>query len=196
MTTQIHPGEVVHSMDHLVLDLAAVTGQGAYFTIYSLGLMRDVGPGRVALMRVHVDGRTVDRCFAETIGLGMRMQSRLRAMGGPTVGVDHTPIQATIRRVPTSGQGEHWVVESADHTVTASWSAPDRPFWLSAPAPVFHPTRDYVTTMIGYRHAELVLDGTDVPGVPYDHPGWGERFGFAFSSCHVALAETAIEARS
>jgi hypothetical protein len=199
MKAEIHPGEVIHSMDHLVLDLAAPDGSIAYFTIYSLGLMRDVGTGLVALLRVSTPAGVLDRCFGETIGLAARMQRRLRMIrsdGGsaPAVGVENTPVQASIRRLSTFGQGEQWLVESTDHTISASWSAAEVPFWVSAPAPIFHPERDYVTTMISYRRAELVVDGAVIEGSPYPHSGWEERLGRPFSSCHVALAETAIEA--
>jgi len=195
----IHPGEVIHSMDHLVLDLATADGTTANATIYSLGHMRDVGAGRVALVRIPTTNGVLDRCFGETIGLAARMQRRLRAIraeGGPApeVGTSSRPIQATIRRLPTSEQGEHWVVESTDHTVSASWSSADLPVWVSAPAGTFHPSRDYVATMISYRRAELIVDGTMVEGAPYAHAGWEGRLGRPFSSCHVALAETAIEA--
>lgn len=199
MKAEIHPGEVIHSMDHLVLDLATPDGAIAYFTIYSLGLMRDVGTGLVALIRVTTLDGILDRCFGETIGLAARMQRRLRTIrsdGGtaPAVGVENTPVQASIQRIATFGHGEQWLIESADHTISASWSAAETPFWLSAPAPAFHPERDYVTTMISYRRAELVVDGAVIDGAPYDHSGWEERLGRPFSSCHVALAETAIEA--
>lgn len=199
MTVDIHPGNVVHSMDHLVLDLATPDGATAYFTIYSLALMRDVGQGQVALLRVSTPEGILDRCFGETIGLAARMQHRLRDMRAdgnafPAVGVEGAPRQASIRRTRTSPQGEHWTVESADHMISASWISPEPAFWLSAPAPAFHPTRDYVTTMVSYRGAELVVDGTTIAGDPYSHEEWEQRLGRSFSSCHVALAETAIEA--
>lgn len=197
MTVDIHPGEVVHSMDHLVLDLGTTDGTTAYFTLYSIGLMRDVGSGQVALLRVPTPEGVLDRCFGDTVGLAARMQRRLRAIrseGGaaPIVGLDHEPVQATIRR--SSDEGEHCVVQSGDHVISATWSEPEPAFWLSAPAPTFHPTRDYVTTMVSYRRAELVVDGTTVAGDPYAHDGWQQRLGRPFSSCHAALAETAIEA--
>jgi hypothetical protein len=78
--------------------------------------------------------------------------------------------------------------------VSATWSAPESAFWLSAAAPAFHPTRDYVTTMIGYRRAALVVDGVAIDGQPYHHDVWQQRLGRQFSSCHAAWAETAIEA--
>ena len=197
MTTEIHPGEVVHSMDHLVLDLATPDNKTAYFTIYSLGLMRHVGAGRVALLRVETPDGVIDRCFGDTVDLARRMQDRLRgirAEGGPApaVGVDHSPLAASIRR--TSDQDERWLVESDEHTISASWSQGEEPFWLTAPAPAFHPTRDYATTFVSYRQAELVVDGTAIDGSPFPHEEWQRRLGRPFSSCHVALAETAIEA--
>lgn len=196
----VHPGEVVHSMDHLVLDIMSGETPPAYFTIYSLGHMRDVGAGRVALLRVVTADEAIDRCFSETVELGTRMQQRLRtirANGGPApeAGTTDRPILATIRRLPGPDEEERWVVESPEHTITATWSAPEPPFWVSAPAPAFHPSHDYVTTMISYRRAGLVVDGTPIAGEPYDHTGWQQRLGLPFSSCHVALAETAIEAR-
>lgn len=196
---EIHPGSVVHSMDHLVLDLVGPEGTTAYFTIYSVALMRGVGPGRVALLRVATSDGVFDRCFGETIEHAARMQHRLRAIrseGGsvPLVGSDHAPARAAITRRTTSGSGEQWTVRSDDHTITASWSDPETPFWLSAPAPTFHPNRDYVTTMVSYQHAELVVDGVTVTGDAYSHGEWQQRLGRPFSSCHAALAETAIEA--
>lgn len=188
----------MHSMDHLVLDLANHIGPTAYFTIYSLGLMRGVGPGRVALLRLENQGGAVERCFGETVGLAARMQERLRAMrseGGsvPALGGDDAPAQATIRRLPSSNETEQWLIRSDDYEIVASWSDPEPALWLSAPAPAFHPTRDYVTTMVGYRHAELVVDGTRMTGKPYVHELWQQRLGRPFSSCHAALAETAID---
>ena len=199
MTVDIHPGTVVHAMDHLVLDLATPDGAIAYFTIYSVALMQDVGAGRVALLRVSTPDGVLDRCFGETIGLAARMQRRLRTIrsegtGVPRVGVEHAPERATLRRSTTSNHGEHWMVQSDDHVISASWSDPDPVFWLSAPAPAFHPTNDYVTTMISYRRAELIVDGTTVAGEPYAHEEWQRRLSRPFSSCHIALAETAIEA--
>lgn len=198
MTADIHPGKVVHSMDHLVLDLETPDAATAYFTIYSLSLP-EVGPGRVALLQVSTPDGVFDRCFGETIGLAARMQRRLRDIrseGGvaPAVGIEPAPLQASIQRAPTSEQGEHWIVQSSDHLISASWSAPEPAFWLSARAPAFHPTRDYVTTMINYRQAELVVNGATIAGDPYAHDGWEQRLGRPLSSCHVALAETAIEA--
>ena len=195
MTTEIHPGEVVHAMDHFVLDLATPDNTTAYFTIYSLGLMRQVGAGRVALLRVETLDGVIDRCFGDTVDLARRMQDRLkgiRAEGGPSpaVGIDHPPLVASIRRT----SDERWLIESDQHTISASWSDGEAPFWLTAPAPAFHPTRDYATTFISYRQAELVVDGTTIDGQPYPHEAWEQRLGRPFSSCHVALAETAIEA--
>lgn len=199
MTVDIHAGKVVHAMDHLVLDLQTPSGATAYFTIYSLALMRDVGPGRVALLQVPTPDGVLERCFGETIGLAVRMQQRLRsirAQGGalPEIGVHRAPQQATISRSTTSVQGEHWMVHSGDHVISASWSDPEPAFWLSAPAPAFHPDRDYFTTLVSYHSAELVVDGTTVSGDPYNHDLWQRRLGRPFSSCHVALAETAVEA--
>lgn len=195
----VHPGEVVHSMDHLVLDITSGGTPTAYFTIYSLGHMRDVGAGRVALLRVFTADSAIDCCFSETIELGSRMQERLRTIrtgGGsaPEAGTTGRPILATIRRLPGSDEEERWVVESPEHTIAATWSAPAPPFWVSAAAPTFHPSHDYVTTMISYRQASLVVDDTPISGQPYDHTSWEQRLGMPFSSCHVALAETAIEA--
>ena len=186
-------------MDHLVLELATPDDTIAYFTIYSLGLMRDVGSGRVALLRVSTPAGVLDRCFGDTIDLAERMQRRLRGIrsdGGsvPAVGIEHPPLRASIRRIPSSGESETWMIASAEHTISATWSAAEPAFWLSAPAPAFHPTRDYVTTMISYRRAELVVDGATIDGEPHDHAGWEQRLGRPFSSCHAALAETAIEA--
>ncbi|HEX2154210.1 MAG TPA: hypothetical protein VHL52_09535 [Acidimicrobiia bacterium] len=199
MTVQIHAGEVVHSMDHLVLELATPDESTAYFTIYSIGLMRDVGSGRVALLRVTNSEGIIDRCFGESIDLAERMQRRLRGIrsdGGPApaAGTEHPPLQASIRRLPSVEGNEVWTVASAEHTVSATWSSADPSFWLSASAPAFHPTRDYVTTMTSYRRAELVVDGVTIRGEPHDHSGWIQRLGRPFSSCHAAWAETAIEA--
>ena len=200
MTAQIHPGDVVHTMDHLVLDLTGPRGARAYFTVYSLGFMLDVGSGRVALLRIERDGVVLDRCYGETIGLALRMQQRLRsirAFGGPApaAGIDHAPIQASIRRTPAAGHGEQWQVESSDSVITASWSDPEPAFFVDAPAPAFHPSRDYVTTLVGYGRAELVVDGERTTGSPYPHTEWERRLGRPLSSCHIAMAETAIEAR-
>jgi hypothetical protein len=198
MAVNIHPGKVVHSMDHLVLDLATAGKTTAYFTIYSLAFMLGVGPGRVALLRVSTPDGVTDRCFGETIGLAARMQHRLRTIrseGGavPQVGLDTSPQRATIHRSNAS-QGEHWMVQSDDHFISASWSDPAPAFWLSAPAPALHPTRDYVTSMVSYQRAELTVDGSILGGVPYAHDWWQQKLGRPFSSCHAALAETAIEA--
>lgn len=198
MTAVIHRGEVVHSMDHLVLELATPDDTIAYFTIYSLGLMRGVGSGNVALLRVSTPDGILDRCFGETIDLAERMQHRLRGIrsdGGsvPAAGTEHPPLRASIRRIPSSGESETWMVGSEEHTISAAWSAAEPAFWLSAPAPAFHPTRDYVTTMISYRRAELVVDGITIDGEPHDHAGWEQRLGRPLSSCHAAWAETAIE---
>ena len=67
-------------MDHLVLDLATPDGADAYFTIYSIALMRGVGSGQVALLRVSTPDGLLDRCFGTTIGLATRMQQRLRGI--------------------------------------------------------------------------------------------------------------------
>lgn len=199
MTVEIHPGNVVHAMDHLVLDLNTSGGATAYFTIYSLALMRSVGAGRVALLQIPTPDGVLERCFGETIGLAVRMQRRLRSIrsqGGaiPEIGTQRAPQQAAIMRSTTSTPGEHWLVHSGDHVISASWSDPEPAIWLSAPAPEFHPELDYFTTLVSYQSAELVVDGTTVSGDPYNHDVWQRRLGRPFSSCHVALAETAVEA--
>ena len=185
-------------MDHLVLDLAASDGSTAYFTIYSLGVMRDVGPGRVALLQVATPNGVVDHCFGEPVGVAARMQKRLKTIGAqrssiPSVGIDCPPEDATIVRSTTSETCERWVVQSRDHVVSASWSDPEPALWLSAPAPAFHPTQDYFTTMISYRRAKLVIDGIPAAGRPFPHDLWQQRLGRPFSSCHAAFAESAVE---
>jgi hypothetical protein len=186
-------------MDHLVLDLVGSGGASAYFTIYSLGIMRDVGPGLVALLRAGTPDGVVDFCFGETVEVAERMQARLRGLsqggGAPEVGIANPPVEASIRRVPCGEHEMRWTVESRHHTVSAHWSVAEPPIWLSAPAPAFHATRDYTTVLVGYRHAALVVDGHPVEGKPYDHSAWNQRLGQPFSSCHAALAETAVQAQ-
>jgi hypothetical protein len=184
-------------MDHFVLDLEGPDGSSAYFTVYSLSMMQDVGTGTVALLRISTSDGIHDHCFGETTELAARMQARLRDMqsqGVAPAGTDGKPTQAMIRRSPSAERGVEWVVESADHLISASWSLPDPAFWLTAPAPAFHHKRDYATVMVGYREAELVVDGNMAEGDPYDHPLWRARLGRSFSSCHAALSETAVEA--
>ena len=50
------------------LHLAAIGDLDAYFTIYSIALMRGVGSGQVALLRVSTPDGLLDRCFGTTIG--------------------------------------------------------------------------------------------------------------------------------
>ena len=198
MKADIHQGEVIHSMDHFVLDLTSTGGAKAYFSIYALGFMKDVGAGMVALLRLDTPNGLLDRCFGETISLATRMQARLRTMrhgqgNAPNAGLEHAPTRASIRRSPSTGQSQQWVVESASHTISASWTKPEPPIWLSAPAPAFHPSRDYFTAMVSYDSAELVVDESAFEGSPYRHGAWEDRLGRPFSSCHAALSEVAVE---
>ncbi len=193
----LHPGDVVHSMDHFVMELATARPPTSYFTIYALGLMPAVGSGHVALASVDHGGRRLDLCLAESLQLGERMQQRLRALGGgavPAGAVAAAPQLAHFSRLVSAGGEYRWVVESAAHRIEARWGGAEPAFWVSAPAPAFHPTRDYTSTFVGHWQAELVVDGLPVPGRPFDHAWWEERLGRRFSSCHVALAETAVEA--
>lgn len=195
MTVQIHDGEVIHSMDHYVLDLVGDNRSTAYFTVYELGMMRDVGSGLVALVRIATPSGTEDYCFGETIGLAARMQARLRHMDrAPSIGTTNAPLRADIRRDPTFTQGVHWSVTAADHSVSATWASPEASFLVHAPAPSFHAERDYTTVMVGYDEAELVIDGQRVGGAPYSHAEWERRLGRPLSSCHVAFGEIAVEA--
>ncbi|HUG74708.1 MAG TPA: hypothetical protein VMM81_03430 [Acidimicrobiia bacterium] len=186
-------------MDHFVLDLATPDIKIAYFTVYSLGHMAEMGSGRVALLSATTNVGLVDVCFAETLELGERMQARLRALrqdGGraPEVGVSSTPVLGSFSLTP-SEEGEFtWTVDSTAHRVEATWRSGHEPFFVSAPMGSFHPSRDYVATMISFGQADLRIDDDAVDGHPYPHAWFEEVLGRTFSSCHVALAETAVEA--
>ena len=72
-----HPGSLIHSIDHYVLDLRWDDRTSAYLSLYSVGYMPEVGAGTIAMVQLATDRHEVALCLAETEELGIRMQQRL-----------------------------------------------------------------------------------------------------------------------
>lgn len=192
----IRPGSLVHAMDHYVADLFEAGTRTAYVSLYSIAVMPATGPGRVAMVRIDDGARTIEACVAETAELGRRMQQRLATAASdrvPPAGVA-TPVYVGAFRLSSD---EHatttWTVEWGAHQLEVAWPAGDLPFLVDAPAGTFHPTRDYLATMSGHPDTSVVMDGRRVPGAATDHPWFTEVLGRTFSTCHLAVAEVALE---
>lgn len=199
---RIHPGPVFHTMDHYVLDVRDPAGGAAYFTVYSIGHMPEVGTGHIAFLRVRTEqGETpVDVTLAEDPAAGRRMQSRLRKLVATTdtsrgIGTDleSEPLVATFERLPWVDGRAGYRVRTDDLVIEAEWSDGEEPIFVAAPRPSFHDGRDIVGTMIAFWAARLTVDGNAIAGEPYADEWWHRRLGRPFSSCHMSLGDTSME---
>lgn len=197
----IHPGDVVHTMDHHVMELRdSETGSQAYLTVYSLAYMPEVGTGHCAFLRVRTQDHSgdVDLAFAETPGIGSAMQRRLQAILASDevslrtgIDLDRPPQPASFQR--EAGRDTYgYRIVGAEHEVTASWLQPEPPLFVSAPRGSLHRERDIVATMIPCWDARLAVDGARIAGRPFADDFWKQHLGRPFSSAHLALGETAI----
>lgn len=200
---RIHPGPILHTMDHYVMDLRDPRSEAAvYFTVYSLAYMPEVGTGKMGFLRVRdASGETsVDIAFAEEREAGRRMQKRLQRIVATSdtsrgIGTDleSEPILASFERRPFAGGSAGYVVTTADMRIEGVWSGADEPMFVAAPRGSFHETRDITGTMVAFWAAQLTIDGVVAAGEPYADDWWFERLGRKFSSCHFSLGDTAME---
>lgn len=199
---RIHPGQVIHAMDHYVMAIRNEQQRSAaFFSLYSLAYMPEVGAGHCCFLRIRTADGTgdVDLAFSETPEIGAAMRRRLQAMvpvanphGGLGVDLDIEPELATFHRLPGPSDRFRYRVVADDHEICASWFDPEVPVWFAAPRGSFHEGRDLLGTIISCRGTALTVDGARVAGDAYADEAWEERLDRAFSSSHVALGEAAL----
>ena len=195
MTARIHPGEVILSMDHSVITLRdggrAEGDETALLSVYDIAYSTEVGGGHVVLLRVPTAG--VDAVYADTIELGERMQARLRGLGMQLPMLDRPPLPLMeIQREPFITDGFGYRFRSEDLDVHARWDDCEPPFFAEGPAPSFSEREDIWSVFVAARSASIVVNGSEVPGSPWDDDVWKPRLPRAVSSAHAAFGETRI----
>jgi hypothetical protein len=195
VTAIIHPGAVIHCWDHLVITLRDDGGRAtAFLSLYAIAYSRSLGAGHVALLEFHAPPvGPIAATLTDDLGLGLRQQERLRAMGDERM-VRAGPAQlARFEREPYDPNGFGYRIHSDLGEVHARWDDPGDPFWVDGQGGGFSPTEDIWAMFVGARTATLTLDGVAVPGDPFDDDVWVPKLGRSVSSAHGAFAEVRVE---
>lgn len=193
MPAIIHPGAAIHYWDHLVITLRdeATAIETGFLSLYAITYSPSLGAGHVALVEVPSGG--IAATFTDDLGLGQRQQARLRAMGDGRAALGRPLVTARFERLPYDADGFGFRITSADHTIEARWETPDPPFWVDGQGGAFHASEDIWALMVGAPRAHLVVDGREVPGVPFEDDVWTPKLGRPLSSAHGAFAEVRVE---
>jgi hypothetical protein len=196
MPAIIHPGAAIHCWDHLVITLrdgpdGAETG---FISLYAIAYSASLGAGHVALVEAPSAGRGgFVATLTDDLGLGRRQQARLIQMADPRGALRTPPIKATFERIPYGVDGFGFRLATPDHEIEAHWDETDPPFWVDGQNGGFHDSEDIWALMVGARRARLIVDGTAMPGAPFEDDAWMPKLGRTLSSAHGAFAEVRIQ---
>ncbi len=195
MTATIHPGAVIHCWDHLVITLRDDGGRPtAFLSLYAIAYSRSLGAGHVALLEIDappIGPRAAT--LTDDLGLGLRQQERLSAMGDERMARAGPPQLARFEREPYDPNGFGYRIHSDIGEIHARWDDPGDPFWVDGQGGAFSPTEDIWAMFVATRTATLTLDGVALPGVPFDDDVWVPKLGRSVSSAHAAFAEVRVE---
>lgn len=196
MPATTHPGAVIHYWDHLVITLrdGAAGPETGFLSLYAITYSASLGAGHVALVEIpSVGAGGLAATFSDDLGLGERQQARLRAMADDRAALREPPVLARFERLPYDTHGFGFRIASADHVIEARWETPDAPFWVDGQNGGFTEREDIWALMVGAPRAHLVVDGREVPGVPFEDDVWTPKLGRPLSSAHGAFAEVRVE---
>ena len=201
----VHPGRIIHCVDHFVMDLRGEGRVGTYFTVYAVEYSPAMGTGHVAFLRIRGEqpGEDLDLTLTDSPEMARRMQARLRRLftevdfsRGIGTELDQEAIPARFERLPWTDEGVAWRIRPDDGAsaplIEARWHDGDEPFWLAGMEGAFTEGRDIAGMMAGFDGATLRIGDRIAPGAAYDDPWWESRLGRPFSACHVALAEASL----
>ena len=113
-------------------------------------------------------------------------------MGDDRAGPPATRL-AQVRAPAVRRRGFGFRIASADHAIEARWETSDLPFWVDGRNGGFSALEDIWALMVGAPRAHLVVDGREVPGVPFEDDVWTPKLGRPLSSAHGAFAEVRVE---
>ncbi len=97
-------------------------------------------------------------------------------------------VEASFRRDGDIGTEPVWTISAADRQIRASWSQIAPPY---VGPPTLNP-KIIFTVLFFAASGSLSLDGTPVPGEPYQRDVWARNLRRPHSSCCFALAETMV----
>lgn len=115
----LHPGRILQSFDHFVIDLRGEGRAATYFTVYAVEYSPELGTGHVAFLRVHGSTRADDLelTLTDAPEMALRRQARLRHMlatvdmsRGIGTKLDQAPASAAFERLPWTKEGVGWRV--------------------------------------------------------------------------------------
>lgn len=208
MPATIHPGSVIHCWDHLVITLRDDAGvETAFLSLYAIAYSPTLGAGHVALLEIpgasgRLPGGRPNRPLVATLAdddeLGDRQQARLTAMGDSRAALRVPPVKARFERIPYATDGFGFRIRTdADaaigaHDIEASWLEPHPPFWVDGQRGGFSASEDIWAMMVGAARARLSIDGSVVPGQPFDDDVWTPKLGRSLSSAHGAFSEVRL----
>jgi len=191
VTARVHPGRVIHVWDHLVITLRGDDGlEAAFLSWYAIAWSAALGAGNVALFEAPGDGTAVTLC--DDVGLGERMQARLRGMGFDRASIASPPVRAEFVRRPFRA-GTFGVRVTGDGLdLEADWAGASAPFWVDGEGGGFHAAEDIWAAFVEAPEAALTLDGRRLPGAPFPDDVWIGTIGRPLSSAHAAFSEVRV----
>lgn len=190
MIARILAGEVIHIWDHSVITLADAGRETGFLSWYAITWSASLGAGNVALFEA--PGSNVAAILTDDLGLGERMQARLRSMGQERAALADPPVEAVFSRRPFGGTGFGVRIDAPGIRLDADWSAATAPFWVDGEHGGFHAAEDIWSAFIEAPEATLTLNGQRLPGHPFPDDHWVRVLGRPLSSAHSALSEVRV----
>ena len=197
MTARILPGAMIHIWDHLVITLRDGERQTAFLSWYSIRWSASLGAGNVALFEVPAGpAGPIAMTLTDDLGLGQRQQERLRAMGNDFAALSGTPVLASFASLPFRDASFGVRIEAPAMTIEASWDDVSEPFWVSGEGGTFSPLEEIWAAFVGAPSASITVDGTAIPGAPFDDDVWQPKLGRSLSSAHAAFRASSMTTSS
>lgn len=190
---RVHPGEVLQSFDHYVMDLRDEGNGSTYFSLYAVKYSPRLGGGHVAFLRsTSKDGTHTDHTLTDTASMARRMRKRLKAMASTLNDYDRVPVNAGFVQRPFANGSVGWSIKSENLSITAYWRQQRQAVWVQAKAGTLAADRDVLTVFVDFKVARLVINRRLARGRIYWPTALKSRVGRSFTSAHVYLGETSL----
>jgi hypothetical protein len=190
VTARVHPGDVIHVWDHLVITLREGDRETAFLSWYAIAWSGSLGAGNVALFEAPDAG--VAATLADDFALGERMQTRLRGMAMDRPALADPPVLATFARRAFGANGFGVRITAPGIVVDADWAGATAPFWVDGEGGGFHASEDIWAAFVEAPAATISLDGRRLPGASFMDDVWVRVVGRALSSAHGAFSEVRV----